>query len=242
MATAHPTPGHRSADDPVVGLTGARFGGAAGRRRRAAAPVPEEDTPTAHRHRAELPAVGQTGARFSHILRRSRQAKRASSGDTGSGAARRDHAVSPPEPAPAAEPSRTEAAERVEQVKTSDWAGWDAATGPEGLVRPYAWTGGRTASPVELSLETLVSVTGQLIDPAAPPEHHTIVTLCEAPRSVAEVAALLLVPLGVARVVLGDMAAAGTIVVHRAAGALDTSNGAPDLELMRRVLCGLQRL
>ena len=58
--------------------------------------------------------------------------------------------------------------------------------------------------------------------------------LCARLRSVAEVAVLLAVPLEVARVPVGDLAADGAVVVHSAA--------APDLDFMRRVLVGLRRL
>jgi hypothetical protein len=85
----------------------------------------------------------------------------------------------------------------------------------------------------------LVSATDQPIDPTAPPEHGTILTLCAAPRSVAELAALVSIPLGVARVVLGDMAEAGSVVVHRTVSPADAF---PDIVLMQRVLSGLQRL
>jgi hypothetical protein len=72
--------------------------------------------------------------------------------------------------------------------------------------------------------------------------HHRrmIVDLCAHPRSVAEIAALLAVPLGVARVLLGDLAGAGAVVVHPTAGSV--GDGAPDLEFMRRVLVGLRNL
>jgi hypothetical protein len=72
--------------------------------------------------------------------------------------------------------------------------------------------------------------------------HHRrlIVDMCLQPRSVAEVAALLAVPLGVARVLLGDLAVAGVVTVHPTAGS--TGDGAPDVEFMRRVLVGLRRL
>jgi rhodanese-related sulfurtransferase len=138
-----------------------------------------------------------------------------------------------------AEPSRAETANWVDWAEGIDWAGWNDVREPEGLVRPYAWTAGRTASHLELSVETLISGTPQLLAPTAPPEHRSIVALCAAPRSVAELAALLSIPLGVVRVVLGDMAESGTIVVHCSAGLADA---APDLNLMRRVLHGLQRL
>jgi cell division protein FtsW (lipid II flippase) len=74
VATEHPMRRHRAADDPVVGLTGARFGGAAGRRSRAAAQPPGEASAVAgHHHRADQPVVGQTGARFPPILSRWRR-------------------------------------------------------------------------------------------------------------------------------------------------------------------------
>ena len=106
-------------------------------------------------------------------------------------------------------------------------------------MRPYSWTGGLTTSPVNLEVETLVSATGRPADPAGPAEHRTILGLCATPRSVAELAALLTMPLGVTRVLLGDLAAAGNVAVHRTAGSADT---AADVTLMQRVITGLQRL
>ncbi|MDQ4031283.1 MAG: DUF742 domain-containing protein [Actinomycetota bacterium] len=106
-------------------------------------------------------------------------------------------------------------------------------------MRPYFWTGGRTTSPVNLAVETLVSATGRPADPAAPTEHRTILGLCATPHSVAELAALLKVPLGVARVVLGDLAAAGSVAVHRTVGSADAAS---DVALMQRVLTGLHQL
>jgi Protein of unknown function (DUF742) len=108
------------------------------------------------------------------------------------------------------------------------------------LIRPYARTGGRTRSAYDLALESLISTTPRgavSADHHPSPEHRAIVNLCVRPRSVAEVAALLSIPLGVARVLLGDMATDGTVVVHGANG-----HHPPDLALMRRVLTGLRRL
>ncbi|MFC5066215.1 DUF742 domain-containing protein [Actinomycetospora atypica] len=109
------------------------------------------------------------------------------------------------------------------------------------FVRPYAWTRGRTRPAYDLAIETLVSTTDQGRDPAQVTqyEHRMIADLCGEPKSVAEVAALLRLPLGVARVLLGDMAAHGSIVVHETAS---STGDAPDLALMERVLSGLRRL
>jgi hypothetical protein len=107
------------------------------------------------------------------------------------------------------------------------------AAGPA-IVRPYVFTRGRTRSTFELSIETLVSAVPQAKPTGLTGEHHTALGLCQEPRSVAELAARVGVPLGVARVLVGDLAAAGAVAVHRADG--------PDLDLMRRVLSGLKRL
>jgi hypothetical protein len=109
------------------------------------------------------------------------------------------------------------------------------------IVRPYAWTGGRTRPVYDLAIETLVSVGTAGRDPSRIPqyEHRAVAELCREPRSVAEVAALMGVPLGVARVLIGDMASQGTVVVHQTAS---TSGDVPDMALMERVLSGLRRL
>lgn len=108
-------------------------------------------------------------------------------------------------------------------------------------VRPYTWTRGRTKSGFDLAIETLVStsVRGRAQVATLPVEHRAVAELCEQTRSVAEVAALLSVPLGVARVLLGDMAGLGVVTVHQNAS---SAGSAPDLALMERVLSGLRRL
>ncbi|HEY2766126.1 MAG TPA: DUF742 domain-containing protein [Pseudonocardiaceae bacterium] len=139
---------------------------------------------------------------------------------------------------PDVESLTAESADEAEWVvDETDWAGSEENYD---LVRPYAWTGGRTVSRHDLAIEALISATGRPLGAGASPEHHAIVRLCSIPRSVAELAALLSVPLGVARVVLGDMAEAGSVAVHRTAAGI--ADGAPDLALMQRVLTCLQRL
>jgi hypothetical protein len=122
-------------------------------------------------------------------------------------------------------------------------AGPDAydATGAAAAVRPYTWTRGRTKSGFDLAIETLVSTSprGRAQVATLQVEHRAVAELCEQTRSVAEVAALLSLPLGVARVVLGDMAGLGVVTVHQTAS---SAGSAPDLALMERVLSGLRRL
>ena len=93
----------------------------------------------------------------------------------------------------------------------------------------------------DLEVETLVSTSEHGRDVAAltSVEHRAVAELCRDPRSVAEVAALLSLPLGVVRVLLGDMAGIGLIVVH---GKANTSGDTPEIALMERVLSGLRRL
>ncbi|GDY32196.1 DUF742 domain-containing protein [Gandjariella thermophila] len=109
------------------------------------------------------------------------------------------------------------------------------------IVRAYAWTRGRTKSDYHLEIETLVSTSERGYNAAAlaQAEHRAVASLCAQPRSVAEVAALLSLPLGVAKVLLGDMAGLGLINVHQNAS---TDGDKPDLALMERVLSGLRRL
>ncbi len=109
------------------------------------------------------------------------------------------------------------------------------------IVRPYAWTRGRTKSTMDLRIETMVSTSehGENIEALTQTEHRSIAELCDEPRSVAEVATLLSVPLGVAKVLLGDMANLGLVIVHRTAtGGANKAH----LTLMERVLSGLRRL
>jgi hypothetical protein len=62
--------------------------------------------------------------------------------------------------------------------------------------------------------------------------------LCHDVVSVAEVAARLHLPIGVTRILVGDMAEEGAVVVYRPAQA----GGRPDLALLERVLEGLHTI
>jgi hypothetical protein len=109
-------------------------------------------------------------------------------------------------------------------------------------VRSYVLTGGRTRSNADLPIETLVKVTSQGVS-AAPRlalERKSIIALCNAPISIAEVSAHLKVPLGVARVLVGDMSEEGFLTSYKPQHAV--SGERPDLKLLERVLDGLQAL
>jgi Protein of unknown function (DUF742) len=109
---------------------------------------------------------------------------------------------------------------------------------PGRLVRPYYMTGGR-ARPTQdnLEIEALVSTTAMgERSPKLTVEQRAIIALCRDLLSVAEVSARLDLPLGVTRVLIGDMATAGLVIVHRPTSVGDR----PDLALLQRVLYGLQ--
>ncbi|OKI06701.1 hypothetical protein A6A06_36590 [Streptomyces sp. CB02923] len=110
------------------------------------------------------------------------------------------------------------------------------------LVRPYAMTGGRTRPRYQLAIEALVSTTA---DPARLqgqlPEHQRICHLCREIKSVAEISALLSIPLGVARILVADLAEAGLVAIHQPGGD-ETAGGQPDVTLLERVLSGLRKL
>jgi hypothetical protein len=112
----------------------------------------------------------------------------------------------------------------------------------EPLIRPYAMTGGRTRPRYQLAIEALVSTTaaperiGSLL-----PEHQRICSLCMDIKSVAEISALLSMPLGVARILVADLAESGLVAIHQPAAGGE-SGGTPDVTLLERVLSGLRKL
>lgn len=110
-----------------------------------------------------------------------------------------------------------------------------------GLVRPYFRTRGRTKATLDLAIEALVSTSeqGRMLDRVRVPEHRSICDLCLDTRSVAEVAALLRLPLGVVRVLIGDVAGLGLVLVHSSSPAVGDR---PSIEFMERVLSGLRRI
>jgi hypothetical protein len=120
----------------------------------------------------------------------------------------------------------------------SEWL--DDEAGP--VVRPYALTGGRTrASREGFDLIAIIATaaTSTFAPPNAGPEHVAILDLCVRPLSVAEISAKLKLPLGVVRVLLGDLLDLGLIVVRRPETA---ENRLPNERVLKEVLNGLQAL
>ncbi|MCG7528892.1 DUF742 domain-containing protein [Streptomyces sp. OfavH-34-F] len=114
-------------------------------------------------------------------------------------------------------------------------------------VRPYSLTGGRTRFGHVLLVETFVAALEapeerRELTNGNPsrvmPELRAIVEICRRMRTVAEVSALLRMPLGVVRVLLSDLADQGKIRVY----GTGHGPGRPDRALLERVLDGLRRL
>jgi hypothetical protein len=108
------------------------------------------------------------------------------------------------------------------------------------LVRPYAVTRGRTEPRTQLEIEAIVEA--NRYDPRdlplLSPECQAIMEFCRDWRSVAEVSAVLQMPLGVARILIADLAMEGLVRIHQ----LDHAQGRPDVKLLERVLSGLRKL
>jgi len=124
---------------------------------------------------------------------------------------------------------------------TSHW--FDDEAGP--VVRPYAMTRGRTTSPGQhrLDLIAVVVTEPQADDPDADatlsPEHVDIVDLCrDVPQSVAELAAGLDLPIGVVRVLIGDLVDGEFVHVNRPIPPAELV----DESILRDVINGLRAL
>lgn len=132
-------------------------------------------------------------------------------------------------------------------VDRRPWPGRaDAGPGEEprrdgGRVVPhYALTGGRTRSASrDMPIEAMATATelGLAAAPSLEPEHRRIVEACASPQSLAEIGSLLGVPVGVARVLVSDLAGDEHLAVHLP---LVGPDGRPRRELLERLLDGLR--
>ena len=107
------------------------------------------------------------------------------------------------------------------------------------VVRPYTLTGGRTAPKVELPVEaTLRRESNGSVEPTDG-NLVSILEVCDK-RSVAEVSAHVKMPIGVVRVLLGDLIEQGHVRVQ----ATLTADSSQDerRELIERTLRGLRTL
>ncbi|MDI3406530.1 DUF742 domain-containing protein [Streptomyces cavernicola] len=120
---------------------------------------------------------------------------------------------------------------------------FDDDAGP--VVRPYAMTRGRTTSEGQHRLDLIAVVVAESAvgdreaDHTLAPEHVDIVELCrESPQSVAELASELDLPIGVVRVLVGDLVAQDLVHVTRPVPPAEL----PDESILRDVINGLRAL
>ncbi|MEZ0349775.1 DUF742 domain-containing protein [Mycobacterium sp. pR1184] len=110
------------------------------------------------------------------------------------------------------------------------------------LVRPYTLTTGRTNAGVDIPLEAPVQTlrAGQAQRWPADDPKGKIIQLCVTSPSVAEVSARLNLPIGVTRVLVGDLVLSGYLRVH--ATLTEQSTRDERHELIGRTLRGLKAL
>jgi hypothetical protein len=111
---------------------------------------------------------------------------------------------------------------------------------PSGHNHPYLLTGGRTGGGAAgVKIETIL-----VRDAKAPPrpagwsgELAMIISICEAPIAVAEVAARIGLPIGVVQVLAGDLVAAGVLIRSSS-----TKSLADDVLFIERLIHGVAAL
>jgi len=114
----------------------------------------------------------------------------------------------------------------------------DRDAGP--VVRPYALTGGRTRPAGEsIDLLALVASTeaGSVGDLFLEPEYLEVIRQCRQPKTVADLASDLNLPLGVVRILLSDMREHGFIVIRQPG-----SKRLADPRILKDVADALRRL
>ena len=117
--------------------------------------------------------------------------------------------------------------------------GADTGAGPGRVVPVYAVTGGRVRSmSAELPMESLVTATEWTPWPGMQAEYRTILEMADRPVSLVEIGAALQVPVGVARVLVSDLAGAGYVAVYEPEPTGD--DGRPHPVELERLLEGLR--
>jgi hypothetical protein len=109
-------------------------------------------------------------------------------------------------------------------------------------VRPYAVTRGRTEPLRDIAIEAVLvtNAVGRQEGRFAGQHKQRIASLCDGtPRSLAEVAALIQLPFGVARVLIADMVSEGLLDLHQAVQEQSINDR---MHVLERVLSGLRRL
>jgi hypothetical protein len=114
----------------------------------------------------------------------------------------------------------------------------DVETRAPRLVRSYTLTAGRTTTDVDLPVEATLRRQG-FDDEGGETPRQRILRVCDS-KSVAEVSALVKMPIGVVRVLLGDLVQEGLVRVQ--ATLTDSSSSDERRDLIERTLRGLRAL
>ncbi|NNH71109.1 DUF742 domain-containing protein [Nocardia uniformis] len=125
-------------------------------------------------------------------------------------------------------------------MNDSEESWYDEDAGP--VVRLYAVTRGRAGTrrtDVDMVTRVVTSSFGRLR--RHEPEYAAIVELARSPLSVAEIAARLHLPITAAKILVGDLIGDG-VLDFRAPVSSDEANAPDDLNVLRAVLKGIQRL
>lgn len=109
------------------------------------------------------------------------------------------------------------------------------------VVRPYVLTRGRTTSSlgmIALHAPVLALIGAEQLRRNATPEDRRIIELCQTPTSLAEIAARLGAPVGVVRVLIGDLFEARMVQVRE----IEEDSEHRDVRLLERLLEGIRGL
>lgn len=104
--------------------------------------------------------------------------------------------------------------------------------------RLYTVTGGRSRAGADSPFDLVTLVVAECDPtPGMQSEHAAILRMTERPTAVVEIAAELRLPVGITKILLADLLAAGRVVARH-----PRQEAVPDLELLEQVLVGLRNL
>jgi len=234
-------------DERLPGGSGARFPSAKALERieraerkaaekQAAKQAKKQHRRTADTDKADRSRVGRAGARFPSAAALERYEEESPAPPDPPSAEALPPAPTEPPRTPSAGPSRSTPAETDPDAEP-----YDPLEENRLRVRPYVITRGHTEVRGDLAIEAMVTVNpgGPWARERGNTDYQAVRRICSEPRSVAEVAALMSVPLGAARVLLSDLAGADMVRIHAESVSGDER---PGYALMQRVLAGLHRL
>ncbi len=107
-------------------------------------------------------------------------------------------------------------------------------------VRPYTVTGGRTrSSRGELPIETLVEALVPPADGRTSEERDILALAANGYSSIVELSAHMRLPLGVVRVLVGDLEESGLLYIHGVSDATEAPSASTPFSVLESVLDGI---